>query len=76
MSPSTRRYNLVPFSRMEMEAMVTMSRGRQELSRHTHTLTNFSIDGKLYDDNQDPLHTATLCAVSTYIYLFVGLTYQ
>ncbi|XP_048479339.1 rho GTPase-activating protein 21-B isoform X2 [Plutella xylostella] len=32
-------------NKLEMEAMVAMSRNRQEMTRHTHTLTNFSIDG-------------------------------
>ncbi|CAG5011916.1 unnamed protein product [Parnassius apollo] len=31
--------------KIEIESMTAMSRGRQEVSRHTHTLNNFSIDG-------------------------------
>lgn len=32
--------------RIELESMQALGRGRQELSRHTHALTNFSIDGE------------------------------
>ncbi|KAJ0180336.1 hypothetical protein K1T71_003740 [Dendrolimus kikuchii] len=32
-------------NKIEIEAMTALGRGRQELSRHTHALTNFSIDG-------------------------------
>lgn len=32
-------------NKIELESMQALGRGRQELSRHTHALTNFSIDG-------------------------------
>ncbi|KAM3963530.1 LOW QUALITY PROTEIN: rho GTPase activating protein at 19D [Aphomia sociella] len=32
-------------NKIDIEAMAALGRGRQELSRHTHALNNFSIDG-------------------------------
>ncbi|XP_068630097.1 rho GTPase-activating protein 23-like isoform X3 [Battus philenor] len=34
-----------PADKIEIETMSTLSRGRQEVSRHAHALNNFSIDG-------------------------------
>ncbi|XP_026742850.1 rho GTPase-activating protein 23-like isoform X2 [Trichoplusia ni] len=34
-----------PTNKNELETLPALGRGRQELSRHTHALTNFSIDG-------------------------------
>lgn len=37
----------VIFSRIELETIANIGRSRHEISRHTHTLTDFSIDGEL-----------------------------
>lgn len=38
--------NVESLCRVEMESISVLGRGRQELSRHTHTLQSFSIDGE------------------------------